>query len=401
VTRRSPAATRQDRRGAAKAAPFCGITGHSRGPQAHVWPATSEGDGAISALQPQRQSLPGQSTQRYERVEGTFHGNPPGDVGPGGSVQRILLSSPVANLNEAANLGPTMSDRQQTETGTPVSRRPVAGIGRVLLWSGGSLWIGRDARGVDLHAHHAIQIALSMDSHFLMASGDSGWREHRGAIVMPDRCHRFDGCGQRIAMIFVERETAQGRILMERYATADIADLAADTAEALVGPLRSGYLAAAPNDALIAIGQDSVAALAGRVPCAGSVRSAPQPRDRLGLGVPRCTGLAQGRGRGRAPVAQPLPAPVRGADRRVLSRLRAVGTGRDGGGCRDERTFVDGCRAGSGLCRLRASEPDLQAHVRIRSRHTDPRTGRRDAGSFCFDQARSDHVIAPPHNPPR
>jgi hypothetical protein len=34
-----------------------------------------------------------------------------------------------------------------------------------------------------------------------MATGDDDWREHRGAIVMPHRRHRFDGCGQPMAML--------------------------------------------------------------------------------------------------------------------------------------------------------------------------------------------------------
>ena len=115
----------------------------------------------------------------------------------------------------------TVAEHTQIRTGTTASRRPLAGIGRVLLWSGGSLWIGRDAGRGEIHAHHAIQIALAMESGFLMADGHSTWREHRGAIVMPHRPHRFDGCGQGIAMIFVEPETAQGRALLERYATAE------------------------------------------------------------------------------------------------------------------------------------------------------------------------------------
>jgi AraC-like DNA-binding protein len=165
-------------------------------------------------------------------------------------------------LNETANL---------VATGTTAARRPTAGIGRVLLWSGGSLWIGRDAGRIDSHAHHAIQIALAIDSHFLMAAGDGGWGEHRGAIVMPHRRHRFDGCGERIAMIFVEPETAQGRILLERHRSADIVDLSADAAEALVGPLRTAYLAAATNQALIALSHDAVAALAESATSAASV----------------------------------------------------------------------------------------------------------------------------------
>src|SRR4249919_1487480 len=98
----------------------------------------------------------------------------------------------------------------QIKTGTTASRRPTAGVGRVLLWSGGSLWIGRDAGRGEIHAHHAIQIALAMGSAFLMADGNSDCREYWGAIVTPHRPHRFDGCGQSMAMIFVEPETSQG-----------------------------------------------------------------------------------------------------------------------------------------------------------------------------------------------
>jgi len=172
-------------------------------------------------------------------------------------VGRILVRSTVSNLNETANL--------------KASRRPIAGIGRVLLWSGGSLWIGREAGRGQAHAHHAIQIALAMDSVFQMADGQRGWREHWGAIVTPHHRHQFDGCSQSVAMIFVEPETAQGRALVERYATTDIADLERDTVEALVGPLRTAYAAGADSDALVAMGQHAVAALAGHEPAGGHV----------------------------------------------------------------------------------------------------------------------------------
>ena len=159
-----------------------------------------------------------------------------------------------------------MTERAQSEAGAKPSRRPVAGIGRVLLWSGGSLWIGRDAGRVETHAHHAIQIALAMDSGFLMRHAAAGWREHHGAIVMPHRPHQFDGCGGRVAQIFVEPETAQGRALLERYGTAEIADLARDRVEALVSPLRTAYSARASDDTLAAMARHAIAALAGPVP---------------------------------------------------------------------------------------------------------------------------------------
>jgi AraC-like DNA-binding protein len=141
----------------------------------------------------------------------------------------------------------------------------------VLLWSGGSLWIGRDAGRVETHAHHAIQIALSMDAGFLMTDGTNGWREHVGAVVMPHRPHRFDGRGHAMAMLFVEPETTQGRALLARYGSDAIADLGHDTVESLVDPLRTAYGAGAENEALVAMGRHAIAALAGNEPGAESV----------------------------------------------------------------------------------------------------------------------------------
>jgi AraC-like DNA-binding protein len=164
-----------------------------------------------------------------------------------------------------------MTGHMQTGTRATASRRPLAGVGRVLFWSGGSLWIGRDAGRGDTHAHHAIQVALSMESTFLMRDRHGGWREHAGAIVMPDRPHQFDGCGRAIAMIFVEPETAQGRALLARYAAADITDLGTDTAESLVSPLRAAYAARAPDEALTSMARHAIAALAGHERDAGSV----------------------------------------------------------------------------------------------------------------------------------
>jgi AraC-like DNA-binding protein len=177
-------------------------------------------------------------------------------------VRGILSSSIESDLNETADL---------IEARATVHRRPVAGIGRVLLWSGGSLWIGRDAGRSDSHAHHAIQVALAMDSHFLMGTDLDDLRAYKGALVMPDRRHRFDGRGERTAMIFVEPETAQGRLLLERYGGGAITDLGPDTAEALVAPLRTAYVVTATNEVLIAISHDLVAALAGPVSSAHGI----------------------------------------------------------------------------------------------------------------------------------
>ena len=178
----------------------------------------------------------------------------------------------MSDLNETAELRTAdLADDGSRGARPKASRRPVAGVGRVLLWGGGSLWVGRDAGRVECHAHHAIQVALAMDSALRLATAGGEWREHRGAVVPPHLPHRFDGCGQRTAMLFVEPETTPGRALLERYGTSAIAELAADAAEALVAPIRTAYLAAATREALVGLGQEAVAALAGHAPVEGEV----------------------------------------------------------------------------------------------------------------------------------
>jgi len=193
----------------------------------------------------------------------------------------------VPDLNETADLA---AHPEPDARPSAASRRAIAGVGRVMLWSGGSLWIGRDAGRAETHAHHAFQVALAIDSHLRFATADSEWREHRGAVVPPHLPHRFDGGGRRTAMLFVEPETVQGRALLERFGAPAIADLAAETAEALVAPLRSAYLAAASNEALIALAQDAIGALAGPVPAHSALdprieRAIAWVRGRLGAPI--------------------------------------------------------------------------------------------------------------------
>jgi len=120
------------------------------------------------------------------------------------------------------------------------SRRGVAGVGRVVLWKGGSVWVGRDTGQVQPHSHHAIQITLAATHSIrIRGAGEDAWREASAAIVMPDRSHVFDGCGHAVAMVFVEPETLAGRALLARHGNQDVSLLAdaglADLAVALHG----------------------------------------------------------------------------------------------------------------------------------------------------------------------
>jgi AraC family transcriptional regulator len=151
-------------------------------------------------------------------------------------------------------------------------RRPIIGIGRVLLWSGGSLWIGREVGLARRHAHHAIQIALAMRGRFMLDDGDGGaWREHTGAIVMPHRQHQFDGCGSDTAMIFVEPETRVGRALLVRFGARPVTPLEATLTEQMVTALRAGFDADASDAALIGDARQALWLLAEAAPSADAV----------------------------------------------------------------------------------------------------------------------------------
>jgi AraC family transcriptional regulator len=160
-------------------------------------------------------------------------------------------------------------------------RRAVAGIGRVLLWSGGSLWIGRQAGRVERHAHHAVQVTLALDIPFRLRGDTAGatdatdaagaadaveWREYRGAIVMPNQPHAFDGRGGAALHLFVAPETTQGRLLLERHGAAPITDLPGPIADELVSALRQAHAQHEPDEALVALARQAIAALAGPVP---------------------------------------------------------------------------------------------------------------------------------------
>ncbi|MEO8460021.1 MAG: AraC family transcriptional regulator [Dokdonella sp.] len=146
---------------------------------------------------------------------------------------------------------------------SPASARPLAGIGRVLLWKGGSVWIGRDAGLGQPHNHHAIQITLALIRPVcIRGSHDEDWQTVSTAIVMPDRPHQFDGCGQAVATVFVEPETRAGRALIDRYGQQDISLLSDHCLDARKATLHAAFEVHAPDGTLISAAQNLIEHLA-------------------------------------------------------------------------------------------------------------------------------------------
>jgi AraC-like DNA-binding protein len=92
---------------------------------------------------------------------------------------------------------------------------------RWYLWEGGFLAVGRAGGEVPPHAHHAIQVSLSLDVPVAIRAPGAEWREGRGIIVRPDVEHSFNAQGSTGALIFVDPESAEG-IWLQSVLTEDI-----------------------------------------------------------------------------------------------------------------------------------------------------------------------------------
>ena len=185
----------------------------------------------------------------------------------------------MADLNETANFR-HRHDGNVEQSGFPGitvnhgSSRPVIGVGRGLLWSGGSLWIGREGGVAQAHSHHAIQITLALTGTVRLCHDGQAWRDYVGAVVMPHHRHRFDGCGSDTAMIFVEPETIQGQALKARFGSEPVSPLPEDIAMQMARPLHRSFEAQADDATLVSQARGSLALLAGPGPLAqASIRA--------------------------------------------------------------------------------------------------------------------------------
>lgn len=153
---------------------------------------------------------------------------------------------------------------QPHDTTSDSRKRAIAGVGRVLVWPGGSIWIGRHVGHVPTHAHHAIQISLALDGRFRIRA--PGWAQSQptaGVVIQPDRPHSLDGCDGSVATLFVEPNSTMGAALRRRYGASDVTLLDAGQCERTVADIRARFDAAAANEILVQSARDAIAQIAG------------------------------------------------------------------------------------------------------------------------------------------
>ena len=149
----------------------------------------------------------------------------------------------------------------------PRGSRSKIGGGRVLMWRGGSLWVSHETGLVQPHAHHAIQVTLAPRQPVKLRSVDgAAWVAAHASIVMPDREHQFDGCGQDVAILLIEPETRAGRMLLARYGQSSLTLIVDEAVGAESQRLLDGLAGHASDESLIERARSIVSLLAGGVP---------------------------------------------------------------------------------------------------------------------------------------
>lgn len=81
------------------------------------------------------------------------------------------------------------------------------------LWDGGFLLLGRSEGRIGAHAHHAIQVVISMNGEPAICADGGDWQSGQGFIVLPDVIHSYEGRGADGAMLFVDPESNEGEWL--------------------------------------------------------------------------------------------------------------------------------------------------------------------------------------------
>ena len=142
--------------------------------------------------------------------------------------------------------------------------RTLAGSGHIHFWQGGSLWIGRGSGLSQWHSHHAHQIALALDGEFRFRSkADGRWTRFDAAIVPSHWPHMFALDGGKIAHLFAEPESAEGRMLSHRFGSRGITALPQPAARACADTLLQALLGHADAHAMRSVGRNALATLAG------------------------------------------------------------------------------------------------------------------------------------------
>jgi AraC-like DNA-binding protein len=148
-----------------------------------------------------------------------------------------------------------------------MDRMRITGIGRIIFWAGGSLWIGRAMAPSEVHAHHALQLGIGLSDRLQFRNSDADpWRLYSAAIIPPDHAHTFQAPGGMVANIFCAPESALGRGLLDRFGNSGIVAVAPAEIAPRAGRLGAAFDAGADDAELEDTALDLLYGLTGSPP---------------------------------------------------------------------------------------------------------------------------------------
>jgi AraC family transcriptional regulator len=139
-----------------------------------------------------------------------------------------------------------------------------AGIGRVLFWEGGSLWLALITGTMGWHEHHAIQLCLPIQGLAQFKTDPAGdWITCEGAVIAPDVPHVFHAPGSVVANILFEPESAAGRGVLAKHGTTGLQLVPGPEAKLLAQHIARAYFEGADDATLITLARQAVARFSG------------------------------------------------------------------------------------------------------------------------------------------
>jgi AraC family transcriptional regulator len=140
----------------------------------------------------------------------------------------------------------------------------VVGIGRVVFWEGGSLWLALVTGALGLHSHHAIQLCPPIQGFAqFKTQPDGDWTTCEGAVITPDVPHIFHAPGSVVANILFEPESTVGRSVLAKYPTTGLHLLPGPEARTLALPIAEAYFGGADDEQLIMLAKQAVTEFSG------------------------------------------------------------------------------------------------------------------------------------------
>lgn len=146
------------------------------------------------------------------------------------------------------------------------------GRARMAMSQGLSVWVLEAPQGFGdaaFHAHHAIQMTVSLSGALELSTADETLRAPMLAVAA-DEHHRFEAHGL-LVFIFVEPESQMGRVLAAKlFRERPLVALVEPAVEALVRPLKTTFEERVDNETMMQIGRAVVEQLVpetdGRLP---------------------------------------------------------------------------------------------------------------------------------------